>query len=85
MWRYFTYAKTQKYLDVLDELIESYNNTHHSSIGMAPSQVTSDNASEITDRLYPAKLEPIYKLDIGDKVRMAKEVIQRDGQIKFSP
>jgi len=39
---------------------------------MAPSEVTPDNAAQITERLYPTKQEPIYKFDIGDKVRMAK-------------
>ena len=72
MWRYFTYAKTQKYIDVLDEMIDSYNNTYHRSIGMAPNQVTPDNMQTVMDRLYPVKSKPIYKFDIGDKVRMSK-------------
>jgi hypothetical protein len=72
MWRYFTYAKTQKYIDVLDDLIDSYNNTYHRSIGMAPSQVTIDNSQEIVKRLYPVKRKPIYKFDVGDKVRMGR-------------
>ena len=72
MWRYFTYSKSQKYIDVLDELLDSYNNTHHRSIGMAPSQVTDDKTQEIVDKLYPPKLMPVYTLEIGDKVRMSK-------------
>ena len=72
MWRYFTYAKTQKYIDVLDEMIESYNNTYHRSIGMAPNQVTQDNMQTVTERLYPVKRKPICKFDVGDKVRMSK-------------
>ena len=72
MWRYFTHAKTQKYIDVLDEMIDSYNNTYHRSIGMAPNQVTPDNMQTVMDRLYPVKSKPIYKFDIGDKVRMSK-------------
>jgi len=49
MFRYFTHAKTRRYLDVLDDLLHSYNNTHHRSIGMAPSEVNADNedASEL--------------------------------------
>jgi len=72
MWRYFTYAKTQKYTDVLDDLVHSYNNTYHRSIGMAPSQVTIDNSQEIVKRLYPLKRKPIYKFEVGDKVRMGR-------------
>ena len=72
MWRYFTYSKSQKYIDVLDELVDSYNNTYHRSIGMAPSQVTDDKTQEIVDKLYPPKLKPVYTFEIGDKVRMSK-------------
>ena len=43
MFRYFTHANTRRYLDVLDNLLHSYNNTHHRSIGMAPSEVNADN------------------------------------------
>ena len=72
MWRYFTHTKTQKYIDVLDEMIDSYNNSYHRSISMAPNQVTPDNMQTVMDRLYPVKRKPIYKFDIGDKVRMSK-------------
>ena len=79
MWRYFTYAKTQKYIDVLDEMIESYNNTYHRSIGMAPNEVTLDNMQTVVERLYPIKQKPVYKFEIGDKVRMSmgKRVFKR--------
>jgi len=43
MFRYFSKHQTRRYLDVIDDLIESYNNTRHRSIGMAPSQVSADN------------------------------------------
>ena len=72
MWRYFTYAKTQKYIDVLDEMIQSYNNTYHRSIGMAPNEVTLGNMQKVVERLYPIKQKPVYKFEIGDKVRMSK-------------
>jgi len=32
MFRYFTYANTRRYEDVLSDLLHSYNNTHHRSI-----------------------------------------------------
>ena len=72
MWRYFTHAKTRKYIDVLDDLVESYNNTYHSSIGMAPNEVTVEKTSQIADRLYPPKRKPVYKFAIGDTVRIGK-------------
>jgi len=35
MFRYFTYANTRRYLDVLDDLMYSYNHTHHITIKVA--------------------------------------------------
>ena len=35
MWRYFTKHQTRRFIDVLQDLVQSYNNTPHRSIGMA--------------------------------------------------
>jgi len=52
MFRYFSANDTRRYLNVLDDLIKSYNNTYHRSIGMAPSQVSAENEQTVRDRLY---------------------------------
>lgn len=72
MYRYFTYAKTQKYIDVLPDLVQSYNNTYHRSIGMAPNEVSHDKTNTIAKRLYPPKQKPVYKFALNDKVRISK-------------
>ncbi|KAF7642729.1 hypothetical protein LDENG_00252410 [Lucifuga dentata] len=45
MWRYFTANNTRRYLNILQDLVKSYNHSYHTSIKMAPMQVTSENAS----------------------------------------
>jgi hypothetical protein len=72
MWKYFTYKNTLKYIDILGDLLHSYNNTYHSSIRMAPSQVDPSNADIILKRLYPIKPKPKWKYVVGDRVRMSK-------------
>jgi hypothetical protein len=77
MWRYFTYKNTLKYTDVLADLVHSYNNTVHSSIGMKPVDVNSENDSEVRERLYGQDLFLYdrvvkYKFKVGDKVRISK-------------
>lgn len=47
MWRFFTATNTRRYLDVLQELLESYNNSYHKSRKMTPMQVTSENTSSV--------------------------------------
>ena len=72
MWKYFTHVNTRKFIDVLDDLLDSYNSSYHRSIGMAPNQVTTENAAEIAKRLYPHKRKPTYRYELGDKVRISK-------------
>ena len=39
MFKYFLANNTRKYVDVLDLLVDQYNNTIHSSIKMTPMEV----------------------------------------------
>ena len=72
MFRYFTARHTNRWVDILQSLIESYNNSIHRSIGMAPNDVNSDNVQEISERLYPEKTTPHWKFNVDDKVRISK-------------
>jgi len=40
MFKYFTSNNTNKYIDVLPELVHQYNNTVHSTIKMTPIQAS---------------------------------------------
>ena len=72
IYRYFTFKNTRRYVDVLDDIVYSYNNTYHRSIGMTPSQVDKTNEQIVRARLYPDKPKQFkYKFDIGDTVRIS--------------
>jgi hypothetical protein len=43
---------TFRYVDVLQDLVKSYNSTYHSSIKMAPNEVNEDNEGEVLGNLY---------------------------------
>jgi hypothetical protein len=74
MWRYFTHAHTRRYVDILDDLVYSYNNTYHRSIGMKPSEVDSSNEQQVRDRLFPPQLKSYnWKLALQDRVRISME------------
>lgn len=63
MWRYFTHMSTLCWLDVLSDLVHSYNCTYHRSIKMAPADVCKENESEVWMNLYDGKaIETIGKL-----------------------
>jgi len=65
-----TLKNTRRYIDVLQDLVDSYNGTYHRSIGMAPNDVNADNERS---RLYPLKNARVHwDFDVGDTVRITK-------------
>jgi hypothetical protein len=72
LFRYLTARHTKRWVDVLDDFIQSYNKSFHRTIGMSPDDVTVENSQHVADRMYPLKTDPRWKYDIGDKVRISK-------------
>jgi len=71
MWRYFTESKSNKYLDVLPQLLSAYNNTIHSTIKMTPVQGSKkENENKIKYITHHSTEKPKFK--IGDRVRIYK-------------
>ena len=66
MWRYFTHAKSLRYVEVLPKLMLSYNSTYHSSIKMAPEQMDGHYVSKV------ARGRIVYKFKVGDTVRISR-------------
>jgi len=52
MWRYFTTIGNHRYIDALADLVTSYNNSIHRTIGMAPSKVSEEHVSKIWHKVY---------------------------------
>lgn len=76
MWKYFTANNTKKYIDILDKLVDRYNNTIHSSIKMTPVLASKkQNEPTVYRNLYPLVMNlKIYpKFTVGDKVRISKK------------
>jgi len=72
LYRYMTHRHSNRWIDALDDIVQSYNKSRHRSIGMAPVDVTRDNEDEIARRLYPPKPPLRYKYEVGDRVRIVK-------------
>ena len=74
MWRYFTHAGNKKFIEILDDLVKSYNNSYHRTIGTTPTSVNQKNENKIWQRMYSFKNEDIdLKFKVGDKVGITKE------------
>ena len=75
MYRYFTYKGNHKWVDVLPQLVHSYNNSYHRSLERTPASITSENAMESWVHQYETlkKGRPsTAKFSIGDRVRISK-------------
>ena len=75
LYKYLHANQTEKYIDVLDDLVDSYNNTYHSTIRMKPNDVNKDNEFKLWMRLYLRSFlktvgTPKYK--VGDNVRITE-------------
>jgi hypothetical protein len=76
MFKYFSANSTRRYFDILNELVDRYNNTRHSSIKMTPVAASDKkNESIVFMNLYgsdPAE-QMKSKFAVGDKVRITKK------------
>lgn len=74
MWRYFTHKNTRRYVDVLQSIVQAYNDTKHSTIKMQPAAVTLYNAAiaraNMVKRYKLCHKVPKYK--VGELVRISK-------------
>lgn len=90
LWRYFSANGTQKYIDILQALMNKYNSTKHRSIGMTPLDARqSSNYQQVFKNLYFKKVQsrnktPKYK--VGDKVRISvkKDIFEKGFTINWS-
>jgi transposase InsO family protein len=77
MWRYFTHTGRYQWTRVLPEILQSYNNAVHRSIGMAPSNVNAENEHELWLQQEQNKPQIVTQRDIktvfrvGDSVRIS--------------
>ena len=68
IYKYMTSISKNGYIDKLDDIVDEYNNTYHTTIKMKPIDVKDDtyinNDKEINNK------DPKFK--VGDRVRISK-------------
>ena len=76
MFKYFSANNTRKFVDVLDLLVDQYNNVIHSSIKMTPKETSREGSeNKVWRNLYPEFGGKTWtpKFSIGDCVRITKK------------
>ncbi|XP_067217348.1 uncharacterized protein [Linepithema humile] len=95
MWRYFTHKNTRRYIDVLQNIVNAYNHTRHSSTRMQPYVVMRENARiarENITRQWRSNDDEANekrrkaKYHVGDLVRIsrAKVVFEKGYEARWS-
>ena len=70
----FYKRKSNKWIDVIEQVIENYNNTPHRAHGFKPVDVTDENREAVYKKLYPTQtISVVCKLFVGDTVRKIRE------------
>ncbi|XP_064647449.1 uncharacterized protein LOC135500132 [Lineus longissimus] len=79
MWKFFTAEETDKWIDLLDDLVSGYNNSFHYEyryIGMKPVDARKiENEGALWYNLYGLHLKETFadpKYKVGDCVRISK-------------
>ena len=76
IYRYLYHNKTHKYIDVLQNLVDGYNENHHSGINCTPSMINKENEAQVWAEQYlPKKSEKVkeikFKFSPGNLVRIS--------------
>ena len=67
--KYFTSVSKNIYIDKLDDIVDQYNNTYHSTMKMKPVDVNSNTYIDSGKEIINNK-DPNFK--VGDNVRITK-------------
>ena len=76
MVKYFSANSTRKYIDILDETANNYNNARHSSIKMTPVEASlKKNEITVWRNLYHdhERQTSSPKFSVGDRIRITKK------------
>lgn len=75
MYKSFTARGSNEWVSILQSIVDSYNNTKHSTIGMKPKDVRKKHVKEILKRIHNTNKKNIRnrpKFQVGDSVRISK-------------
>ena len=75
IYRYLYHHNTNRYIDVLPKIVESYNNSYHRMLKMSPASVTKQHTNQILRILKNKKPinKPTSHFNVGDFVRISRK------------
>lgn len=78
MWKAFSEQGSYRWLELLPELVTSYNKSFHRTIGMKPVEVNNSNEKSILLKVSANRKKNVRKVknkfDIGDHVSISRHL-----------
>lgn len=75
LWKEFSFNGNYNWINILQNIINKYNNTKHRTIGLKPSKVNKKNEKQLLNSVYN-KIKQVdlkeQKFQIGEQVRISK-------------
>jgi hypothetical protein len=98
IFRYLEASTSDRYIDVLQDIISAYNSSEHRQIRMPPNAVKEENWAEVFSNQYllpeikrpksikKKKIKKRFKFQIGDVVRLSRlpSTFERSYNMKFT-
>ena len=93
LFRYLLKKRSRRYVDILDDIVKSYNITYHQSLGRPPASVDNENEAESRFEQYLLRKKTVtsknparYKFKIGQTVRVShlKNIFDREYSQKWT-
>ena len=94
--RYMSLKQTHRWIDILEDVVYSYNHSYHRSIQMSPADVTKKDVNRLWKLQYEPKnrikkehrirTKHVFKFKVGDLVRVSalKRTFEREYDEKFT-
>ena len=73
LWKEFSYQAPYKWINIYQDLGDTYNNTLYRTINMTPNEVNSTNGKHLLDTIFSnLKISRKPEIKVGDNVRISK-------------
>ena len=81
LYRYMSTANTHKWVDQIENITNTYNNSYHSTIKRSPASVTKADEHTLWKRIYDA---PIKSTKVRQKLLPAKHLLKLNDTVRLS-
>lgn len=75
MFKEFAFRSSYRFIDILDLIVDKYNDKRHRTTQLAPNEINTNNEKAIYKKVYKIrKIGHFARYSIGDAVRISKPI-----------